>query len=99
LESIETGGSSDESGSEDEDYEKISYDERGPIVIGENCGCECDHLVLSTKPHWCNDAFHVGNRNVFGAFCLPINNRGGESFSHQCKACARRAAEVVNIFA
>jgi hypothetical protein len=97
MESMESGGSSDDSESEDEDYEKVSNDKRDPT--GEKCGCECGHLVLSTKPHWCNDASHVGNRNVFGAFCITINNKGGDSFSHQCLACARRAAEVVNLAA
>ena len=105
MESRESNGSSDESENEDNDEEEATtaelrkkcLDKQNPI--GEKCGCECGEVVLSPKPHRCNDPSHIGNRSVFGAICFADNNTGGESWNMQCLACFRRATKVVDLSA
>ncbi len=107
MESIDPASSSDEeeneeeennvSRSSDEDEEKstrFSSENEDDNLPGKPCTCgECGgQLVLSPKPHKCNDPKHIGNRCVFAAFCLIDN--GDNKWNNQCLACARRDFKV-----
>ena len=52
------------------------------------------NLVLSKKPHKCNDVNHIGNRCVFAAFCLKDYDNGENKWNNQCLACADRESKV-----
>ncbi len=89
----------DESSSSSEDEEKCkrSSSENGNENLpGEPCTCgKCGgQLVLSKKPHKCNDPKHIGNRCVFAAFCLANYDNGDNKWNNQCIACAHRDSKV-----
>ena len=84
--------SSDE---EEEKIKKFSSENEDDNLPGKPCSCgHCDNLVLSEKPHKCNDVNHIGNRCVFAAFCLKDYDNGDNKWNSKCLACADRESKV-----
>ena len=85
--------SSDE---EEEKIKKFSSENEDDNLPGKPCTCgRCGgNLVLSERPHKCNDVNHIGNRCVFAAFCLKDYDNGENKWNGQCLACADRESKV-----
>ena len=60
---------------------------------GKPCTC-CDNMVLSKRPHKCNDPEHIGYRCVFAAYCLVNYDDGDNEWNGKCLVCARRDSKV-----
>ena len=78
---------------ENEENSERSSTENEDNLPGKPCTC-CDMLVLSKKPHKCNDPEHIGNRCVFAAFCLMNYDKEDNDWNGKCLACARRDSKV-----
>ncbi len=60
---------------------------------GKACTC-CNTMVLSKRPHKCNDPERIGYRCVFAAYCLVNYYDGDNEWNGKCLACARRDSKV-----
>ena len=85
----EERGNGEEDGSSSSDEDEVNEDN----LPGKPCTC-CDQMVLSPKPHKCNDVNHIGNRCVFAAFCLSNYDNGENEWNGKCLVCARRDSKV-----